>query len=109
MMTGGAGAVGLFGSCLMMISPGAGGVGGFKYRTAISCTYSSFCLSRLFMTSGHASSFIGYALIGKSPFHLQTSHLFAKMPRLPAANISCVSFIVIGSVDLKMAASISLI
>jgi len=30
MITGGAGAVGLFGSVLIMISPGAGGAGGFK-------------------------------------------------------------------------------
>ncbi len=28
---GGAGAVGLLGACLMIIGPGSGGVGGFKY------------------------------------------------------------------------------
>ena len=34
---GGAGLVPLFASCRMIISPGGGGVGGFKYRMASSC------------------------------------------------------------------------
>jgi len=129
-MSGGAGATGLFGSCLIIISPGAGGAGGFKYLTAISCIYSSLCfdLSRakenqlanqtkfkirlenylLFKISGHASSFIGYSHNGKSPFQVHTSHLLAQIPRLPRADISWVSFIFIGSDDLSIAFSISL-
>jgi len=89
----------------MMISPGAGGVGGFKYRTAISWMYSNFCCDLLLMTCGQPSSLIGYSLIGTSPFHWQTSHLLAQIPRLPAAVISLVSLTGIGSVEAKMAFS----
>ena len=44
---GGAGAVIVFGSSLITISPGSGGVGGLKYLIVISCTYSSCCLTLL--------------------------------------------------------------
>ncbi|RNA35176.1 hypothetical protein BpHYR1_023981 [Brachionus plicatilis] len=40
MMSGGAGAVTVLGSWLIMISPGLGGVGGLKYLMASSWTYS---------------------------------------------------------------------
>jgi len=70
--------------------------------------YSSFCCDLLLITCGHPSSLkdkienldkgfkkdkqkktylIGYSEIGKSPFHWQTSHLLAQIPRLPAAKI----------------------
>jgi hypothetical protein len=55
MMTGGAGAVGLFGSVLMMIGPGPGGAGGFKYRMAISWLYSTFLHDFLLIISGQLS------------------------------------------------------
>jgi hypothetical protein len=61
MMTGGAGAVGLFGSVLMMIGPGPGGAGGFKYRMAISWLYSTFLHDFLLIISGQLSSLIGYS------------------------------------------------
>ena len=38
------------------ISPGAGGVGGLRYLTANSCTYSSCCFTFLVITCGFESS-----------------------------------------------------
>ena len=94
MISGGAGAVGLFGSCLIIISPGACGVGGFKYLMAISWLYSTFLHDFFFIKSGQQSWFIGYSPIGKSPFHVHTSHLFAQIPRWPRTFISSVSIFI---------------
>lgn len=66
-ISGGAGDVAMFGSWLIIISPGAGGVGGRRYRIANSCTYSISWFVRLQSKSGFGSSFIGYSCIGKEP------------------------------------------
>ncbi len=57
----GAGAVGLFGSVLMIIGPGSGAPGGFKYLIAISWQYSTFLHDFLLIISGQLSSLIGYS------------------------------------------------
>ena len=54
-MTGGAGAVGLFGSVLIRIGPGSGAASGFKYRMAISWLYSIFLHDFLLTISGQLS------------------------------------------------------
>jgi hypothetical protein len=70
-MSGGAGATGLFGSCLIMISPGAGGAGGFKYRTAISCIYSSLCFDLLCAKENQSAIIKLNLLVLKFTFYLK--------------------------------------
>ncbi len=43
---------------VIIISPGVGGVGGLRYLTANSCTYSICCATLLLKTSGFGSSLI---------------------------------------------------
>lgn len=89
--SGGAGAGNILRSWVMIISPGAGGVGGLRYLIANSCMYCNVCCDFLVITWGVGSSLIKYSQIGRVPFQLTTSDLLANIPRLPRAEISSVS------------------
>jgi len=109
MITGGAGAVGMFASCLMTMSPGFGAGGGFKYLIVCFLVRLTHFDGFLNKTAGHGSSLILYSDNGRSPFHLSASLLFKKIPVFPLALTKAVSVVLIGSDEFRIACSIWLL
>ena len=108
MIIGGAGPVGIFGSCLIISGPGVGGLGGFKYLIDKSWTLSTQPLYLSLTNSGFESLLIAYSEIGISPLQLSTSALLSQIPRIPFISIISTSLAGIGCVELLIDSSIRL-
>ena len=92
-------------SCLIMIGPGVGGLGGFKYLTPNSCTWSTQHFGLSLTTSGVLSLLIWYSDKGISPFQFSTSALLSQMPLMPFISMISVSRVGKGALAVRIDSS----